>query len=82
MLKINQNTERFVRIVCVIIVSVLFFFIPVEGDSSDIDSELIEAVKYENITMAKTILEKGAHLNAKGAFENTPLIIASKPGNT
>ena len=82
MLKINQNTERLVRIVCVIIVSFLFFLIPVEGDSSDIDSELIAAVKYENITLVKTLLEKGANLNAKGAFENTPLIIASKPGNT
>jgi len=54
MFKINRNAEYgFLKIVCVLIVSSLFLFIPIEGYSSELDSALIQAVKDENIPLVK-----------------------------
>ena len=69
------------HLICVVIAFFLFLIIPFQGFSSEIDSELIQAVKDKNIPMVKALLEKGANVNAKGEFESTPLIIASKLGN-
>jgi ankyrin repeat protein len=81
MFKINRNAEHGVRIVCVIMALFLFLFIPATGWSSELDSALIQAVKDENVPLVKDLLGKGADVNARGEFENTPLIIASKLGN-
>ena len=63
------------QLFCVVIALFFFLFIPIEGYSYDIDSELIQAVKDENIAMVIALLEKGANVNAKGDFESKPLII-------
>jgi ankyrin repeat protein len=81
MFKISRHTEHGVRIACIIMALFLFLFIPAKGWSSDLDSELIQAVKDENISMVKELMGKGADSNARGEFESTPLIIASKIGN-
>jgi ankyrin repeat protein len=81
MSKINQIAEKVLKVGCFVMAFLIFLFIPAIGETSDLDSALIQAVKDENIPLLKEFLVKGADVNTKGMFESTPLIIASKLGN-
>jgi len=81
MFKINLNAEgALLQIVWVIILTIIFMFIPVLIYSSEMDVKLLEAVQNDDVKLVKTMLDNGANVNTRDPFGNTPLIVAAKLG--
>lgn len=59
----------------------LFLIAPAAVQASDLDAQLIDAVRKSDIAAVKTLLEKGAGANAKYRYDRSVLSIAADRGN-
>jgi hypothetical protein len=74
------RTNDLIKVLFFAMASIFILLVPSGGYSTDIDADLMQAVRDENIEAVNFLIVKGANVNAKDRYMNTPLIIAAKSG--
>jgi ankyrin repeat protein len=82
--KVKRQGRRLLHAGCLLILALLLSLLPltvIARAASDLDQQLIKAAARGDLPMVRSLLDKGANLNAKGVNGTTILMEAAAGGN-